>query len=246
MTGTDLLLHGFAGTGRSWDPVIQAAADPQWRPNAPDLPGHGAASIRGEEGIGQVAAGLSERYAPAGTLAGYSMGGRIALRMALDRPGCAERLVLVSMSPGIEDPGERERRRKEDDALAARFERMSPEEIADLWLAGPLFAGDPPEAQQRAREQILACEPAALAQALRRLGPGVMEPMRERLGELQIPVTIVVGERDERYREIAGRMATEIPQAEVVVIPGAGHALPRAAPEALAAVIAPGAARGAR
>ena len=246
MTGTDLLLHGFAGTGRSWDPVIQAAADPQWRPNAPDLPGHGGAGISAGEEVPEAAAAVAEVFAPVRTLAGYSMGGRIALRMALDRPGCAERLVLVSMSPGIEDDAGRERRREDDDALADRFERMSPEEIADLWLAGPLFADDPPEAQQRARKQILACQPADLAQALRQLGPGAMEPMWERLGELRLPVTIVVGERDERYREIAGRMATEIPQAEVVVIPGAGHALPREAPEALAALIAPGAAQGAR
>lgn len=245
MTGTDLLLHGFAGTGRSWDPVIQAAADPQWRPNAPDLPGHGGTPISPGEGVPGVAAAIADAGAPARILAGYSMGGRIALRMALDRPGCAERLVLISMSPGIEDDAERGRRREDDDALADRFERMSPEGIADLWLAGPLFADDPPEAQQRAREQILACEPAGLAQALRQLGPGEMEPMWGRLGELELPVTIVVGERDARYREIAERMASEIPQAEVVVIPGAGHALPREAPEALTAVIAPNAAPGA-
>ena len=239
MSGTDLLLHGFAGTGRSWDPVIQAAGEPHWRPNAPDLPGHGDAIEASVDGLPGVAGSLADRYRPIGTLAGYSMGGRIALRMALDHPGCAQRLVLVSTGPGIEDPRERARRAVADRELAARFERMAPEEVADLWLSGPLFAADPPEAQERAREQILACEPAGLAQALRELGPGQMEPLWDRLAEIELPVTIVVGERDVRYRAIAGRMAGLMPRAKVVVVPGAGHALPREAPAALAPLIAP-------
>ncbi len=239
MSGTDLLLHGFAGTGRSWDAVIQAAGDPQWRPNAPDLPGHGEAEAAPAGGIPGLAASLAGKYRPTGMLAGYSMGGRVALQMALDHPGCAQRLVLVSMSPGIEDPGERARRREADDELAARFEEMTPEEVADLWLSGPLFAADPPDVQARARDQILASEPARLAGALREFGPGGMEPLWDRLPELGLPVTVVAGERDLRYREMAERMAALIPGAEVVVIPGAGHALPREAPGELAALLAP-------
>ena len=241
MSGTDLLLHGFAGTGRSWDAVIQAAGEPHWRPNAPDLPGHGKAVGGSAGGIPGLAASLAAAYGPIGTLAGYSMGGRIALRMALDHPGVARRLVLVSTSPGIEDPEERTRRAEADRELAARFRQMIPEEIAGLWLSGPLFAGDPPEAQERARAQILASEPSGLAQALRELGPGEMEPLWDRLEELELPVTLVAGERDPRYREIAERMAAAIPQAEVVVVPAAGHALPREAPGALASLVAPAA-----
>ncbi|MFM8561855.1 MAG: alpha/beta fold hydrolase [Solirubrobacterales bacterium] len=241
MSGTDLLLHGFAGTGRSWDAVIQAAGEPHWRPNAPDLPGHGGAAGDSAGGIPGLAASLAAAYGPVETLAGYSMGGRIALRMALDHPGCAQRLVLISTGPGIEDPGERARRAESDRELAARFGEMNPEEVAGLWLSGPLFAGDPPGVQERAREQILASEPSGLAQALRELGPGEMEPLWGRLEELELPVTLVAGERDTRYREIAERMAGAIAQAEVVVVPGAGHALPREAPGALAPLIAPAA-----
>lgn len=241
MSGTDLLLHGFAGTGRSWDAVIQAAGERQWRPKAPDLPGHGSAGETVAGGIPGLAASLAGEYGPIGTLAGYSMGGRVALQMALDHPGSVQRLVLVSMSPGIEDPGERSARREADNELAGRFEEMTPEEVADLWLSGPLFAADPPEVQARAREQILASEPAALAQALREFGPGAMEPLWDRLAELGIPVTIVAGERDARYREIAGRMGALLPGAQVVVLSGAGHALPREAPGDLAALLSPAA-----
>ena len=240
MGDTDLLLHGFAGTGASWDPVIQAAADRRWRPQAPDLPGHGPQPRAPEGPIPVTAAELARRYAPVRTLAGYSMGGRLALQVALDRPAFAERLVLVSCSAGIQDPEERTRRREADDLLAGRFEAMEPDEVADLWLAGPLFAHDPPVVQGLARRQIVRNDPAALAAALRALGPGAMEPLWDRLGELALPVTILAGERDRAYVGLAERMAGQIAGADVVVVAGAGHGLLREAPGAVADAVLAG------
>jgi len=237
MTGTDLLLHGFAGSGASWDPVIQAATDGRGRPNAPDLPGHRGEPVAEGEGVAELASRLAATYGPAETLAGYSMGGRIALRMALDHPESVGRLVLVSTGPGIADDSERTSRARDDEELAAAIARMTPGQVADRWLATPLFAGDPPEVQARAREQIEASDPAGLAAALRAFGPGWMEPLWPRLGGLAVPVTVVVGERDLRYREIGERMVQAVPDGELAVIAGAGHALPREAPAALARVI---------
>ena len=239
MSGTDLLLHGFAGTGRSWDTVIQAAGRPGWRPNAPDLPGHGPQPDDPGEDVPALAARLAATFAPAATLAGYSLGGRIALQMALDHPGCAERLVLVSCSPGIEDAGERRARQDADRALAARIEGAGPEEVADLWLSTPLFADDPPAVQALAAEQVVRSRPDGLAGALRSLGPGGMEPLWERLGELDLPVTILAGGRDVRYCELGERMAGLIPGARLVVVPGAGHALLREVPDAVATALNP-------
>ena len=61
--------------------------------------------------------------------------------------------------------------------------------------------------------------------ALRGLGTGVMPPLWERLGELAMPVDLVVGQRDEKFRAIAERMAERIPAARVHVVAAAGHAL---------------------
>jgi 2-succinyl-6-hydroxy-2,4-cyclohexadiene-1-carboxylate synthase len=61
-----------------------------------------------------------------------------------------------------------------------------------------------------------------------------MEPLWDRLGELTLPVTLVVGERDEKFRAIAARMAERLPDARLAVVPGAGHAAHLEAPEALA------------
>ena len=59
-----------------------------------------------------------------------------------------------------------------------------------------------------------------------------MPPLWDRLGELTMPVTLVVGERDAKFRAIAERMG-----APVVVVPGAGHAVHLEAPAAVAAAI---------
>jgi pimeloyl-ACP methyl ester carboxylesterase len=78
---------------------------------------------------------------------------------------------------------------------------------------------------------------AGLAATLRLLGQGTMPFLGDRLGELRVPVTLVVGERDEHYRETAGRMATALPEARLVVVPGAGHAVVGEDPGAVAEVL---------
>ena len=66
-----------------------------------------------------------DRHAPAarGIYVGYSMGGRLCLRLALDRPDLVRGLMLVSTSPGIADPTERAARVEADELLADSVER---------------------------------------------------------------------------------------------------------------------------
>ena len=222
-----LLLHGFTATGRSWDPV-RRLLDAQRYPDvaAPDLR---AASIPA-----QVAELLqAQPYA----LAGYSMGGRIALHLALAQPELVKRLVLVSTTAGIEDPGERAERRAADERLAEEIERDGVEAFAERWAAGPLFAGQPPEVAAAAREDRLRHSAAELAATLRALGAGTMEPVWHRLGELTMPAVVVVGERDVKFRALGERLAGALPKGELVVVPGAGHAVHLEAPQRLTAVL---------
>jgi pimeloyl-ACP methyl ester carboxylesterase len=69
---------------------------------------------------------------------------------------------------------------------------------------------------------------------LRGLGTGALPSLWERLGELSMPVTLVVGERDSKFQGIAAEMRTGIPAAELLVVPGVGHAVHLEAPEAVA------------
>ena len=90
-----------------------------------------------------VLAAVPQRF----TLVGYSMGGRIALHVALAAPARVARLVLVASTAGIEDERQRALRREADAALAREFERSTIEQVADRWMAQPLFAAEPAAAR---------------------------------------------------------------------------------------------------
>ena len=213
------------------------ALGPRYRALAPDLRGHGAAAAARPVSFDAVLADLDALVAPGALLAGYSMGGRIALAYALARPERVARLVLVGASPGLQDPAERAQRRAADNALAKRLEQIGVPAFARAWGAQPLFAGQPPEVAAAAHEDRVRHTPAGLAAALRGLGTGTMEPLWERLGELRIPVTLAAGERDAKFLALAQRMEKAIAGARVVAIPGAGHAAQLEQPEAVAALL---------
>ena len=204
-----VLLHGFTQTRQSWRRTI-AALGGRYRALAPDLPGHGQASERRPASFTACAAYVRALAGDRFTLVGYSMGGRIALYTALTLPQHVERLVLVGASPGIADAAEREQRRRADEALADRILDVGMEAFAIEWGSQELFAGQPERVAAAAHADRLRNTPQGLAAALRGLGTGVMPPLWDRLGELGMPVTLVVGERDAKFRAIAGRMSGAI------------------------------------
>jgi 2-succinyl-6-hydroxy-2,4-cyclohexadiene-1-carboxylate synthase len=228
-----VLLHGFTQTGRSWQPIAHALAG-RYRAVAPDLPGHGDFAERRPASFAACDAYL--RALSDGrpfTLAGYSLGGRVALHAALSLGPLVERLVLIGASPGIADPAERAARAADDGALADRIEAIGIEAFVREWGAQPLFAGMPRGVAELADEDRLRNTAPGLASALRGLGTGVMPPLWERLGELTIPVDVVVGERDEKFRAIAERMEGPLAAARLHVVDGAGHAVQLEAPDAV-------------
>jgi 2-succinyl-6-hydroxy-2,4-cyclohexadiene-1-carboxylate synthase len=231
-----VLLHGFTQTGRSWRPLRHALAA-RYRAIAPDLPGHGEFAERRPASFAACDAYLralaSERF----TLAGYSMGGRVALHAALSLGKRVERLVLIGASPGLADPAERTARAAEDAALADHVEAIGLEAFVREWGAQPLFAGMPRGIAEIVAADRLRNTAAGLAAALRGLGTGVMPSLWERLGELAMPVELVVGERDEKFRAIAERMEPTLGDARLHVIRGAGHAAHLEAPDAVADVL---------
>jgi len=233
---TILLLHGFTQTGASWEPVVAALGE-RYRALAPDLRGHGAAAGARPVSFAAVLEDLLALAPRSFALAGYSMGGRIALALALRAPERVSRLVLVGASPGIADGEERRARRAADEALADRIEEEGIEAFASSWSSLPLFAGQPVAVAAAARAERLRQSPAGLAAALRGLGTGVMEPLWDRLGSLAMPIALVVGERDAKFRAIAEAMAAALPAAALHVVPDAGHAAQLEAPEAVAALL---------
>src|SRR5688500_8039494 len=229
-------LHGFTNTGRSWD-AVAAHLDPARPFLAPDLRGHGDSSavrpITPDDCAGDVAALAPERF----VLAGYSMGARVALRVALAHPDRVEALVLIGATPGIADPVERAARAEEDAALAAQIEGSTIEAFAERWARNPLFKGQPSEVAEAARADRLRNDPAGLAAALRGLGQGACAPLWGRLAQLRMPVTLIVGERDGKYRKVAERMAAALPRADLLTVPATRHAVHLEAPAIVAQAI---------
>lgn len=235
-----VLLHGFTHTGASWDRVVVALAE-RYRPLAPDIRGHGAASDVRPVSVAGVVSDVSALATEPFELAGYSMGGRLALHVALALPERVDRLVLIGASPGIADPAARAERRAADERLAAEVEGMTIEAFAQRWAQTAVLADQPPAVQEAVHADRLRSTPDGLAEALRGLGTGALPSLWERLAELTAPVDLVVGERDAKFAAIARDMAAALPRARVHVVAGAGHAVHLEAPGAVAEVVAAGA-----
>jgi 2-succinyl-6-hydroxy-2,4-cyclohexadiene-1-carboxylate synthase len=228
-----VLVHGFTQTQAAWEPVA-AGLRARWRLVRVDLPGHGgSAGVRA--GCAE-AAGLLGECGGRAAYVGYSLGGRLCLRLALDRPALVRALVLLGASPGIADPAARAGRRAADEALAAGIERDGVAAFLDRWLAGPLFATLPPA--RAGLPERLANTPEGLASALRLLGAGAQAPLWDRLAGLRCPTLLVAGGLDSRFAAVAAEMAAAIgPAAHRALVPGAGHAVHLERPAEVAALL---------
>src|SRR4051794_401620 len=130
-----------------------------------------------DERIGE----LLEAAPAGGALVGYSMGGRLALHAALRDPKRFTALVLVGVTAGIEDPCEREERRRSDGSLAEWMERRSIEQVVERWEQQPVFATQSPELRDSQRAGRLSHDPEKLAGLLRSAGQGASPPVWGRL-----------------------------------------------------------------
>ncbi len=231
-----VLLHGFTNTGASFDGVV-AALEQRYRALAPDLRGHGSAANAEPVTLPAVIEDVAALTDGPFTLAGYSMGGRIALHIALAHPDRIERLLLIGASPGLDDPAQRAQRRAADDALADEIERSTIEAFAARWAQTPVLADQPPHVRAAVDADRRRNTPAGLARALRGLGTGALPSLWERLAQLTVPTALVVGERDHKFRETSTRMARRLPNAETHIVSGAGHAVHLERPAAVAAIL---------
>lgn len=225
-----VLVHGFTQSSSSWRKIALDLAR-EHHVIAVDLPGHGASSAIEATDFDDTARILGETCGRA-IYVGYSLGGRIAIALALKHPELVQALAVVGASPGIADDQERLARRRQDDALADRLDARdeapgfaSMESFLDAWLAQPLFAHLSSAAQHRAARRMNSL--SGLATSLRTTGTGQMPPVHRRLSMLAMPVCCMAGSNDARYLAIARDMAQAIgPNAMAVAIAGAGHAAP--------------------
>ncbi len=223
-----LLLHGFTGSGRNWDELAKKL--PGWRIIAPDLPGHGETAPPSgamPEVALDLAALLDQLGVDQAVVIGYSMGGRLALHLAVQAPERVRALVVIGATPGLLDAEARAERVAADEQLAQRIESDFEGFVRD-WEAQSMFATQKAmstESQEQIRAIRRSHHPKALAAALRLLGTGSQPPLHDRLAGLTMPVLWVVGEYDQKFRAIADAVHPLLPDARFAILPYAGHAV---------------------
>ena len=234
-------LHGFLGTGADWLPFAEEIL--RFRPDIqillPDLPGHAeSVSIPPDNFTERLASTLDSAEIPRAALAGYSLGGRLALSAVLSHPDRFPAFIGISTTAGIESPAERKSRREADSQLAMRLRQDSFESFLHDWWNLPIF--DSPKKKNSAN--FLASRsiqnPAALAEVFKKWSPGVLPSFWKELPTYPGEALLFAGEADSKYSLLARRMAESFRSAKNQILPGCGHRLLDEAPLDLARSVA--------
>ncbi|MFM8856127.1 MAG: alpha/beta fold hydrolase [Actinomycetota bacterium] len=218
-----ILLHGFTQTCQSWDPFLDVFESRHGTlPTLVrvDLPGHG--------GSGDVSADLPAtadlvvETCGSGIYCGYSMGGRVALHIAMQHPHAVRALITIGATAGIVDVNERARRRSADEDLAAKIERIGTTAFIDQWLSQDMFSGLPKSDVDLAQRQSNSA--FGLATSLRLAGTGTQDSLWPLLHGLTMPTLFLAGANDQKFSAIADDMAAAVgARARSEHIPNSGH-----------------------
>jgi 2-succinyl-6-hydroxy-2,4-cyclohexadiene-1-carboxylate synthase len=220
-----LFIPGFMQPASAWAPVADRLDEPT------ALLEHGEHWFEGR--LAEIA-----EAGEGAILAGYSLGGRLALRAALREPERYAGLVTVGATAGIEDPKLRVARAEADERLASWLEAAPIEDVVAIWERQPLFADQSEQLIEDQRAGRLAQDPVELARLLRSAGQGVLEPVWHELLMLDLPVLAIAGARDEGYTSAAHKIAATAPNGRARVVAEAGHAAHLQQPEEVATLLA--------
>ena len=219
-----VLLHGHPFDRRLWLPQLAALAD-EFRLIAPDLPGYGRSPVQPGtvtmRALAQAVAELLDELGVAETVAvGLSMGGLVAMELALADPARVRGLVLAATTAAPLDQEEAERRRATADTLE-RDGMLS----AVVEMAGRLFgtrARREPALVAPVLQMMIETPPAGAAAALR--GRAERPDYRTLMAPLGLPALIVAGDEDSFGGEqVVSQLRDTFPGSELLALPGVGH-----------------------
>jgi pimeloyl-ACP methyl ester carboxylesterase len=231
-----LLVHGFTGAKEDFTEWLDPLAELGWHAVAPDQRGHGASSQPEDEEHYSFEAFATDLLAlldalgwDRGAVLGHSMGGMVVQTAALRAPERFEAIVLMDTS---------HRALRTDEGLVELAIAMARSEgLAAVMAAQDALGADAPlgtGAHQRLLDtrpgykefgdrKLLASSPAMYAAMIKAITDATGLDRLPELEQIDVPTLVLVGEEDKPFRKPAQRMADAIADAELVVIPDAGH-----------------------
>jgi 2-succinyl-6-hydroxy-2,4-cyclohexadiene-1-carboxylate synthase len=219
-----LLLHGFMGSSADFHPAI-AALTQHFYCVSVDLPGHGQTPIDGHDFVSTgeqiLAIAPNNCY-----LLGYSLGGRLALYLALHYPDRWQKVILESVSFGLPTAQMRQERQRQDSAIARKLRQPDLDFTAFIqnWYQQAVFAGI---CKHPDFLELIASRsnnnPLALARSLETMGLG-QQPYLEKLLKInKVPLLLLVGGQDHKFVEIGHQINQSCPYSEIIVVPNCSH-----------------------
>jgi pimeloyl-ACP methyl ester carboxylesterase len=235
-----LLIHAGIVDRRMWDDVMPAFAASH-RVIRFDLRGYGDTPLpSGEFAYGaDVVALLRSLDVERTSVVGVSMGGHVALDVAIAHPELVDRLVLLAS--GIDGWEHSAAMRAEWDLEEAAWESGDLDEVAWVnvrtWLDGP--ARDASAVPAALRERVFEMQRRALDYDNDDAKGSWLTPSRRAgLGSVQAPTLVMVGELDQPdFVEIARMLAAEIPRAQLTILGGVAHLPPMEDPARFSAAV---------
>jgi 3-oxoadipate enol-lactonase len=203
-----VLLHSALGDSRLWRHQIPALD--AFEVIAPDLPGWGDTPMPREP---YSFVDVVAQHLPA-LLVGNSFGGAIALRTALAHPDKVKKLVLIGSGLPAWDWTEEMRAyfAAEEEAIEANDLDRATEINLEFWVKPE--HRDEVRPQQRRALELQSAHPE----------PELIWPEMPPLASLSMPTLVIVGDDDkDDFKKIAEHLAEEIPDADLAVVPAAGH-----------------------
>lgn len=235
-----VLLHGFTGSAAAWRDHMTALGD-ACRTVAIDALGHGRSDAPRDplryampHVVADTITILDQLALDRCVLLGYSMGGRMALHIAVAASDRIAGLILESASPGLRTADERTQRIAADERLAEQIERDGIAAFVDRWERLPLWATQrslPDHVRAAQRAQRLQSDRIGLANSLRGAGTGAQESLWDQLPSIEMPTLLIAGALDHKFTVIAHEMHRQLPRSDLLITPDAGHAVHLESPE---------------
>jgi len=232
-----VLLHGFTASSASFADNIEGLRQ-YFEVTTVELLGHGdsdapdhPAAYRPERALERLLGLFDELGYRQALLCGHSLGGALALLFALEHPERTAGVIVINSNSAAGDAVWREEARANLEALAERVRREGTAFLKSTRLYPAHSRRLPERAKQLLTEDFDRLTPQGIAHTAAELVANVNAV--ERLRELQVPVLVVIGDRDTEFVENAPKLLKALPPglARAVTLEGAGHAANLESPE---------------